>query len=203
MKKSSQKNKILILEPSEIISLGLETIINRSKESIVHRIMNDISLCTQSYIDYSAPDAIIINPSLIQFNSQLLRVRFPFLTNIPIIALITQVVDEETLRQFDKNINIFDSEDNIVRKIDEAVSANFNSNYKTENYELSQREKEILVSVANGKSNKEIAEEHNISIFTVITHRKNITQKTGIKSVAGLTVYAILNKLIDIDDIEG
>ena len=68
--------------------------------------------------------------------------------------------------------------------------------------ELSAREKEILVAVAKGKLNKEIAEEYNISIYTVISHRKNITRKTGIKTVAGLTVYALLNNLIDMNSIE-
>ena len=68
--------------------------------------------------------------------------------------------------------------------------------------ELSDREKEILVSVAQGLLNKEIADKHNISINTVITHRKNITRKTGIRTVPGLTVYAILNNLIDINSIE-
>lgn len=68
--------------------------------------------------------------------------------------------------------------------------------------ELSEREKEILVSVAKGKINKEIADEHHISVNTVITHRKNITRKTGIKTVAGLTVYAILNNLIDINSVQ-
>lgn len=68
--------------------------------------------------------------------------------------------------------------------------------------ELSDREKEILVSVACGLLNKEIADKHNISINTVITHRKNITRKIGIKTVPGLTAYAILNNLIDINEIE-
>ncbi len=68
--------------------------------------------------------------------------------------------------------------------------------------ELSDREKEILVGVAKGLLNKEIADQYNISINTVITHRKNITRKTGIKTVSGLTVYAILNNLIDINSIE-
>ena len=68
--------------------------------------------------------------------------------------------------------------------------------------ELSAREKEILVCVAKGMLNKEIADAENISIHTVITHRKNITRKTGIKTVAGLTVYALLNNLIDINIIE-
>ena len=71
-----------------------------------------------------------------------------------------------------------------------------------EREELSGREKEILVSVARGLLNKEIADRHNISINTVITHRKNITRKTGIKTVAGLTAYAILNNFIDINEIE-
>jgi len=68
--------------------------------------------------------------------------------------------------------------------------------------ELSAREKEILVSVAKGMLNKEIADQYNISIYTVISHRKNITRKTGIKTVAGLTVYAILNNLIDMNMVE-
>lgn len=67
---------------------------------------------------------------------------------------------------------------------------------------LSEREKEILVSVAQGMLNKEIADKLCISIYTVVSHRKNITRKTGIKSVAGLTVYAILNGLIDINSVE-
>ena len=71
-----------------------------------------------------------------------------------------------------------------------------------EGEELSAREKEILVCVAKGMLNKEIADAENISIHTVITHRKNITRKTGIKTVAGLTVYALLNNLIDINTVE-
>ena len=50
--------------------------------------------------------------------------------------------------------------------------------------------------------NQEIADLYNLSIYTVITHRKNITRKTGIKTVAGLTVYALLNNLLDINTIE-
>lgn len=68
--------------------------------------------------------------------------------------------------------------------------------------ELSDREKEILVCVAKGLINKEIADRLNISINTVITHRRNITRKIGIRSIPGLTVYAILNNLIDIKDVE-
>ena len=63
---------------------------------------------------------------------------------------------------------------------------------------LSSREIEILSAVARGLLNKEIASKYNISIHTVITHRKNIARKTGIKTIAGLTAYAILNNLIEV-----
>ena len=67
--------------------------------------------------------------------------------------------------------------------------------------DLSQREKNILQLVALGMTNKEIANKLFISTHTVISHRKNITRKLGIKTVAGLTVYAILNNLIQMEDI--
>ena len=59
--------------------------------------------------------------------------------------------------------------------------------------ELSQREIDVLKLVASGLINKEIADELQISINTVLTHRKNITAKLGIKSVSGLSVYAMMN----------
>lgn len=67
--------------------------------------------------------------------------------------------------------------------------------------ELSLREIEVLQHLVRGLTNKEIAEKLNISLTTAITHRKNIQEKLGIKSLSGLTVFAILNGHIDIDDI--
>lgn len=67
----------------------------------------------------------------------------------------------------------------------------------TDNDELTAREKDVLKLVALGYSNKSIADQLFISVHTVISHRKNITEKTGIKSISGLTVYSILNNLID------
>ena len=66
-----------------------------------------------------------------------------------------------------------------------------------ENYELTTREKDVLTLLVKGLLNKEIADKLNISIHTVITHRKNIVRKTGIKTVAGLTIYAMLNNLME------
>lgn len=66
---------------------------------------------------------------------------------------------------------------------------------------LSLREKDIVVCVARGLSNKEIADHLNLSIHTVATHRRNIAAKLQIHSTAGLTIYAIANKLVDLEDI--
>jgi DNA-binding NarL/FixJ family response regulator len=71
---------------------------------------------------------------------------------------------------------------------------------KSDLNELSGRERDILAAVAKGLTNKEIADEFNISVYTVISHRRNISQKLGINSIPGLTVYAIMNKLVDMSD---
>lgn len=67
---------------------------------------------------------------------------------------------------------------------------------------LSDREKDILVSITKGLSNKEIADTLCLSVHTVTTHRRNISQKLQIHSTAGLIIYAIANKLVDIADIQ-
>lgn len=67
---------------------------------------------------------------------------------------------------------------------------------------LGEREKDVIVSLVQGMSNKEIASHLNISVNTVITHRRNIAKKLQIHSAAGLTVYAIVHKLVDISSIE-
>lgn len=66
---------------------------------------------------------------------------------------------------------------------------------------LSQREKDIVICIAKGLSNKEIADELNISIHTVTTHRRNISSKLQIHTVAGIIIYAIANGLVNMEDI--
>ena len=107
--------------------------------------------------------------------------------------------------QEDLSRHILVEEGILVPIVNRQMHVSLESRFEAEEAEgdvLSAREKEILVCVAKGMLNKEIADAENISIHTVITHRKNITRKTGIKTVAGLTVYALLNNLIDINTIE-
>lgn len=67
---------------------------------------------------------------------------------------------------------------------------------------LSEREKEVIVQVVRGLSNKEIAEQMFISPNTVMTHRRNISRKLNIRSAAGLTIYAIVNGLVKLEDVK-
>jgi regulator of cell morphogenesis and NO signaling len=68
--------------------------------------------------------------------------------------------------------------------------------------QLSEREKEVVIGVVQGMTNKEIADQLFISTNTVITHRKNIAKKLQIHSAAGLTIFAIVNKLVDISKVK-
>ena len=67
---------------------------------------------------------------------------------------------------------------------------------------LSDREKDIIACVTKGMSNKEIANELCLSVHTVSTHRRNTSNKLQIRSTAGLAIYAIANKLVNIEDIQ-
>jgi len=73
---------------------------------------------------------------------------------------------------------------------------------ETPTSDLSEREKEIIVQIVKGLSNKEIAEALFISVNTVMTHRRNISRKLQIRSAAGLTIYAIVNGLVNLDDVQ-
>lgn len=88
-----------------------------------------------------------------------------------------------------------DDESSIIDSIN-AWFANIERNAADHQDELSQREIDVLRLIASGMINKEIAESLGISINTVLTHRKNITNKLGIRSVSGLTFYAMMNGII-------
>ncbi len=98
-------------------------------------------------------------------------------------------------------VYINDSKTEIVEKIGLATKAVSSKVYKEDSSALSEREQDVVRQIALGGSNKEIAGTLFISVHTVMTHRKNITKKLGIKTVSGLTVYAILNKIINIGDV--
>ena len=94
-------------------------------------------------------------------------------------------------------------EDDILRPAMTKIQSHTHRRHlQPETEELSDREKDVLVQVVRGLSNKEIADVLCISPHTVISHRKNIARKLNIHSTAGLTIFAIVNKLVDINTLE-
>ena len=94
-------------------------------------------------------------------------------------------------------------EDNILRPALSAMPVLSVSQASAQEVDaLSERERDVLVQIVNGLSNKEIADVLCISTHTVITHRKNITRKLNIHSTAGLTISAIVNKLVNLDGLD-
>ena len=87
-------------------------------------------------------------------------------------------------------------DDTVVAKLSSMVNIGVSEDVSGQ---LSDREKEVIVALVQGMSNKEIASHLHISLNTVLTHRRNIAAKLQIHSPAGLTIYAIVNKLVDIN----
>ena len=87
-----------------------------------------------------------------------------------------------------------------VKKMEEALQKK--SQKRVEDETLSERERDVLVHIVRGLTNKEIAAKMFLSVHTVNTHRKNIMNKLKIHSPAGLTIYAIVNKLVAIEDLD-
>ena len=194
----STNKRIVIIEPYAMIAQGLKPMIDEIKGYEVSAIIADAHYLER--IVPLHPDIIIINPSLIDIKKKgELDDMTQRLPNTLFAALVYQYVDPDVLRYFKTTIEISDSREKIALKLRQLLET---GEQPAESTELSDREKEILIAVAKGLTNKSIAEQYHLSIHTVITHRKNLTRKTGIKSVSGLTVYAILNNLIDIKEVE-
>ncbi len=196
------KKNIVIAEDSYLLRKGLSIAI--AQMASIERVTElDTNIPFFTQIEEHDTDIIIINPLLLGTSNanktpyEILKIE----KDIPIIALVYSLIDEKFLQHFDAVINITDSLEVISTKIQTVINEiDTQPNDNTE--ELSDREKEILVALVKGMINKEIADHFNLSIHTIIAHRRNITRKLGIHSVSGLTVYAILNKLVNLHDIE-
>ena len=191
--------RILIVVPSAIAAKGLEQVFNDLGEFEVCAILRDIN---GQELRSMAPDVVIVDPEIFDYASRSsVKARLAEYSDAAVLAFTIGPLDEDQQRQYDGVIGLMDTPPAIIKKVRAALEDRTEAP-RSEGEELSQREKEILICVAKGMLNKEIADLYNISIYTVITHRKNITRKTGIKTVAGLTVYALLNNLIDMNSVE-
>lgn len=192
------RNRVIICEASEIIANGLAEVIDSMAQfDVVARIESPEHL--NEKITSSDANLAIINPLLLGYqNKEFINQLGKEFPNLAIIALETSYLDHSILSPYSGVIEITDTRSKIISKMNEFSQSEVT---KKDDVELSKREIDVLVAVAKGMMNKEIADLMNISIHTVISHRKNITRKTGIKSVSGLTVYALLNNLIDESDL--
>ena len=190
--------RIAIVEPSAIVCEGLRSLFSGSDYEVVYVADNMRSFVER--VSMLSIDAVVVGSPIVATLPQGVRYAYPELQGVSLLLLSSTVCDDEAVRNFDAQINIYDSREQILRKLDSAIEQNQTNPY-SDSHELSERERDVLVLVAKGLANKEIADKLNISIHTVMSHRKNIAHKTGIKSVAGLTVYALLNNLLDASDV--
>lgn len=194
--------RVLILEPSVIIAEGLKHVVDDLAGFDVCGMIIELEGGLEATLEAYDTDIIIADPAIADIRSRPgLHETIKNLTGVPVLAILTSATDAGFTQDYEGQIYLSDKTAEVEQKISAAVSVNANET-RGDGEELSAREKEILVCVAKGMLNKEIADHYNISIYTVITHRKNITRKTGIKTVAGLTVYALLNNLIDMNSME-
>ena len=190
--------KIAIAEPSVIIRSGIIAALKRMPKFKIQIVeITSFDVLTQQLM-LQKPDILIVNPTFwgainlakLKDESALLKLKS--------LAIVYSFVDDSLLKQFDDTINIFDNIEQLNVKIEQLAI----KEQPVEADLLSVREKEIVRRVVKGLTNKEIANSLFLSTHTVITHRRNIARKLEIHSTAGLTVYAIVNNLVELEDVK-
>ena len=190
---------VVISIPYYIAKRGVSSIINDIEE--VNQVFIDDIKELNQYMELNRVSAVIIDQSLLK-KKQDAGLFFQLKDNTIYIAVLANDNAEclSHTKKFDYIINSKGNKNEIFTVLENALKSN---NKSIENSSiLSERETEVLKLVALGYTNQQIAEKLYISKHTVISHRKNITSKLGIKTVSGLTVYAVLNNLIPKDQIQ-
>lgn len=187
------KKQVLVVEPSDIVREGLRSLLDE-EEFVMQAPLREIPADMAQRIGRQQPDILILNPTLLNTPPRMQLVSIQQArTSMAVVALVYEYVEPSLLSQFKTVLDIREKGNRVAQLLRECCQQ---EQEDEEGYELSERETEVLVLLAKGCSSKEIADKLNISIHTVNTHRKNITRKTGIKSVAGLAVYALLHNLV-------
>ncbi len=196
----STRLKIAVAEPSLILRSGLISVLKRLTTLEIEIVeIGDLTQLT-SLLSWQKPDMLIVNPawpgalSLQQFRQEV------GCRQLRCIALQNSLADATALKAFDSVISVYDTAEQIKEKLLALTQPADRPEQKPE--PLSAREKEIVIGVVKGLTNKQIADRLFLSTHTVITHRRNIAAKLQIHSPAGLTIYAIVNKLVELDDIK-
>lgn len=200
--KNNEIIRIGVAEASVIIRSGMAYALKRLPNLRILPIELASPDALNDCLRAQAPHIIFVNPAFGDFFDVNRFKSDPLGKGVRVVALVSSFIDSALLSKYDDSISIFDDLDVISAKISRLQ--NIVQEEEGESSEsLSQREKEIVVCVVKGMTNKEIAEKLYLSIHTVITHRRNISRKLQIHSASGLTIYAIVNKLVELSDVKG
>ncbi|GHT43022.1 helix-turn-helix transcriptional regulator [Bacteroidia bacterium] len=192
---SNRPIKITIIEPSLILRSGIIAVLKQIK-SIPTEVFDIADLDELKTSPSGQKSELLIACPMISLPAIKKEMSRP---DVKCLALLHNLLDGTTLKTYDEAISIYDSAEQIQEKLTKLLSDPLDGESDKKRHEsLSQREKEIIVCVIKGMTNKQIADSLNLSSHTVISHRKNIAGKLQIHSTAGLTIYAIVNKLVDL-----
>ena len=197
---SSKSYKIIIAETAPVILSGLIDTIKKIKELPSRIIEVDTKESLFNVVTSDYIDLLIVNPT---FSGLLHPDDIRKTSNNPdikILAFEIGKLSRSTQSLYDDHFHVTDDMAEIKSKILSTIKLNQEESEEKEN--LSVREKEIIINVVKGLTNHEIADKLFISVHTVMTHRRNIAKKLQIHSATGLTIYAIVNKLVDLTEIK-
>ncbi|WP_077153886.1 response regulator transcription factor [Bacteroides bouchesdurhonensis] len=200
--KNNETVRVAIAESSVIVRSGLTAALKRLPNLKIQPIELLSVEALHDCLRTQYPEMLIVNPT---FGDYFDVNKFREETSgkrIRLIALVTSFVDVTLLSKYDESISIFDDLAVLSKKVHELLNMSMEEGEVDSPDTLSQREKEIVICVVKGMTNKEIAEKLFLSIHTVITHRRNISKKLQIHSAAGLTIYAIVNKLVVLSEVK-
>jgi len=197
-----ETKRVIIATESYVVNQGFHLILKNLRH---YQLIGKASSLSDllHIMKQESPDIILISTNLLTEDGAMNQLLHQMDKERPILTayLPDHAKIQENKNFFSYEIHCQDSKEQILSTFNTIIEKENIDEQKIESSEVSEREKEILKQVALGLTNNEIAERLYISAHTVITHRKKITKKLGIKSVSGLTVYAIINGLVEMEDI--
>ena len=203
--------RIVVAETSVIVRSGMVSVLKRLPNVLVRPVEVSSPEALENCLHMDTPDILLVNPTFGGwFNVDEFRTDVVH-ASVKCIALNCNITDASVLQAYDESITLYEDMDTLQEKIlrvsacnilEDEAEENTTTPLPSENGQLSQRECEIVICVVKGMTNKEIADQLFLSVHTVNTHRRNIARKLEIHSPAGLTIYAIVNKLVELNEVK-